>query len=127
MIDELTLDCVFKCDCPLVDVVFVHGLTGDPHDTWCTEKSGTLWPKWLQDDLDKISVYTLGYPASLFEKWANKEMDMFERAGNVLERFAGLGIGKKPIAFVTHSLGGILDDKATPRLMWFTRTRARCI
>ena len=45
---------------------------------------------------------------------------MFERAGNVLERFAGLGIGKKPIAFVTHSLGGILDDKATPRLMWFT-------
>ena len=108
MTDELTLDCVFKCDCPLVDVVFVHGLTGDPHDTWCTETSGTFWPKWLQDDLDQISVYTLGYPASLFEKWANKEMDMFERAGNVLERFAGLGIGKKPIAFVTHSLGGIL-------------------
>ncbi len=33
---------------------------------------------------------------------------MFERAGNVLEQLAGLGIGEKPIAFVAHSLGGIL-------------------
>ena len=33
---------------------------------------------------------------------------MFERAGNVLELFAGNGIGERPIAFVTHSLGGIL-------------------
>ena len=35
-------------------------------------------------------------------------MDMFERAGNALEQFAGNGIGERPIVFVTHSLGGIL-------------------
>ena len=35
-------------------------------------------------------------------------MDMFEQAGNVLEKFAGLAIGKRPIIFVTQSLGGVL-------------------
>ena len=35
-------------------------------------------------------------------------MDLFERAGNILERFAGYGIGARPIVFVAHSLGGIL-------------------
>lgn len=33
---------------------------------------------------------------------------MFERADNVLEQFAGKGLGKRPLVFVTHSLGGIL-------------------
>ena len=105
--DELTLESVFECEAPLIDVVFVHGLTGNPSDTWSTT-DGNFWPIWLQDDLDNVSVYTLGYPASLFEKWANKEMDMFERARNILEQFAGIGIGERPLAFVAHSLGGIL-------------------
>jgi len=92
----------------LVDVIFVHGLTGNACETWSDESGKEFWPNWLQADLQTISIYTLGYPASLFEKWAKKEMDMFERAGNVLERFAGFGIGERPIVFVTHSLGGIL-------------------
>lgn len=108
MTDELTVVPVFESDNSRLDVVFVHGLTGDPHDTWCTGANGEFWPTWLESDLEMISLYTLGYPASLLEKWPNKEMDMFERAGNVLERFAGIGIGRRPIAFVAHSLGGIL-------------------
>lgn len=90
-----------------LDVVFVHGLTGDPEDTW-TDPGGSFWPCWFEQEFATVALHTLGFPASLFEKWAKKEMDMFERAGNVLERFAGLGIGHRPIAFVTHSLGGIL-------------------
>ena len=53
-------------------------------------------------------MYSLGYPASVLRKPVKKEMDLFERAGNVLERFAGYGIGERPIVFVAHSLGGIL-------------------
>ena len=93
---------------PLVDVIFVHGLTGDAQRTWTVDSSDAFWPPWLQEDLDRLAVYTLGYPTSLFEKWAKKEMDMFERASNVLELIAGNGIGVRPIVFVSHSLGGIL-------------------
>ena len=95
-------------DDPVVDVIFVHGLTGDAHDTWTNESGDEFWPLWLQDELDRISVFTLGYPSSLFEKWAKKEMDMFERAANVLDLFAGHDIGQRPVVFVAHSLGGIL-------------------
>ena len=92
----------------MVDVIFVHGLTGDARATWTNESGDEFWPSWLQDDLKQITVYTLGYPTSLFEKWAKKEMDMFERATNVLELFAGHNIGHRPVVFVAHSLGGIL-------------------
>ena len=84
MRDEPLFHCVFAGASPLVDVVFVHGLTGDAHKTWTSDVEGEFWPQWLQGDLAHLSVFTLGYPTSIFEKWVKKEMDMFERASNVL-------------------------------------------
>lgn len=92
----------------LIDIVFVHGLSGDARSTWDCGGDDGFWPQWLAEDLGPCDIYCLGYPASVFEKWAKKEMDMFERADNVLEQFAGKGIGKHPLVFVTHSLGGVL-------------------
>lgn len=92
----------------IIDVVFVHGLSGDAKSTWDCGGSDGYWPVWLAQDIENSNVYTLGYGASVFEKWAKKEMDMFERADNILEQFAGKGIGKRPLIFITHSLGGIL-------------------
>ena len=108
MSDEPQFNRVSVGNNPLVDVIFVHGLGGDASKTWTNALHDEFWPQWLQDDLDYISVFTLSYPTSLFEKWTKKEMDMFERATNILELFAGHGIGQRPIIFVTHSLGGIL-------------------
>lgn len=92
----------------LIDIVFVHGLSGDAHSTWDCGGADGFWPQWLTKDIGPCNAYCLGYAAAVFEKWAKKEMDMFERADNVLEQFAGKGLGKRPLVFVTHSLGGIL-------------------
>lgn len=94
------------------DVIFVHGLTGDALETWRSEKTaegeGDFWPKWLVSDLPHVNFYTLGYPASLFAQWAKKEMNLYQRAKNVLEVLAAYGLGTRPLVFICHSLGGLL-------------------
>jgi hypothetical protein len=109
MNDELSFTTVCNGGAaPFMDVIFVHGLTGDPKETWACEKTGEFWPSWLCSDLSGVAIYSLGYPASLFAKWAKKEMDLFERAANALEYMTAKKIGQRPIAFVAHSLGGLL-------------------
>jgi len=91
-----------------LDVLFIHGLTGDASGTWSAGETKEFWPAWLCEKFPSINIYTVGYPSSIFEKWAKKEMNLHERANNIIEQLASCGIGKHPIALVTHSLGGIL-------------------
>jgi hypothetical protein len=90
----------------------IHGLVGDCVTTWTGpepgESAGTFWPKWIFEDFPNLNVYTLTYPASLFEKWATNEMGLYDRAKATLDYLASFGFGKRPIGFITHSLGGLL-------------------
>lgn len=106
MVKENSLEILHAAQIPLADLIFLHGLTGDPKETWRNEES--FWPDWLAEDFKHLNIYTAGYPASIFAQWAKKEMDLFERASNLLEHMAGLGLGKRPIIFVVHSLGGLI-------------------
>lgn len=51
---------------PRLNVLFVHGLGGDPVSTWCYEgglADGYFWPRWLAEDITGLAVYSVGYPA----------------------------------------------------------------
>ena len=111
MAEEKSIEKVCGCKSPAqFDFVFMHGLTGDSIATWTYAENGfsTYWPKWLCEDFPDTAVYTLGYQAGYFQKWAKQETNLHERAEIILEDLATHGIGQRPLAFVTHSLGGLL-------------------
>ena len=104
---RLSFEPVYVAQEPIMDVVFIHGLDGDPWETWMAERGDEFWPNWLINKFSNISVYTLGYPANIFA-WEENEMDMFERATSVLNTMLTRDIGKRPLVFISHSFGGIL-------------------
>ena len=90
------------------DLIFVHGLDGNAWSTWMQkDRQGTFWPSWLGQDFPEIGVWTLGYDSSS-SAWSGDTMPLKERANNVLNLFVQYDIGKLPIGFVCHSLGGLL-------------------
>jgi hypothetical protein len=118
------------CDDPsrLADVVFVHGLMGDAYRTWRhSEDEASSWPHWVAEAYANVGVWSLGYPASL-SKWsrapqwfrrhvlrkgdanpaAGHAMALERRAVNVLDRLLQRKLGRRPLIFVCHSLGGLL-------------------
>ena len=98
------------------DVVFVHGLNGDPRDYWGA--TGSHWPAWLGEELPDVGVWSLGYENAAFKprmlsllRFAfgrGFAMPLLDRARSVLLRFDVDGIGNKPLVFITHSMGGLL-------------------
>ena len=77
---------------PVADILFIHGLTGDPQATWTSANpQREYWPSWFCDEFSDVAVYTLGYPASIIEKWAKQEINLHERANNMLEQLASFG------------------------------------
>jgi len=95
----------------LMDVVLLHGLTGNQSDTWtsrnCAEEND-YWPEWLSADCEGVSVYAIDYDSSFFRAWADEKLNIHELATSSLELLASEGIGKRPLIIVAHSLGGIL-------------------
>jgi pimeloyl-ACP methyl ester carboxylesterase len=119
-----TLHKISGCDSEArkADVIFIHGLGGDAFGTWRHgDDNSSLWPGWLgQEFVDEIGVWSLGYAASP-SKWlrvlggfsrskrdAGYGMPLPTRAGQVLDSMVQHDIGRRPILFICHSLGGLL-------------------
>jgi tetratricopeptide (TPR) repeat protein len=94
---------------PRASVIFVHGLSGHAYDTWRrAPNNDTFWPLWLAQDVEGISVFTVAYEAPA-TNWLGTSMPLQDRAVNILEYLLsepGLKAGR--IAFICHSLGGLI-------------------
>ncbi|MCJ1348649.1 hypothetical protein MMC31_006882, partial [Peltigera leucophlebia] len=104
-----------------VDIVFVHGLNGDPHDTWTSQKSKNFWPKHLlppllQDEKARILVYGYDADVTSFTGDGVSRDKIHNHAENLV---AGLVANRRmrkmterPIVFIAHSLGGLVVKRA---------------
>lgn len=98
------------CDQPdrFADVIFVHGLDGDARTTWHPkDRPNVFWPNWLGEDVPTVGVWSLNYEVSALA-WKGHAMPLPDRATNVLDQLELEGIGRRPLMFVCHSLGGLL-------------------
>lgn len=93
-----------------IDVVFVHGLSGDPYKTWAaTDDPKDFWPRWLAEEVPTANVWTAGYDASPFIKALSGEGgSILDRSTSLLDFLVTNSLGARPIVFIVHSLGGLI-------------------
>jgi hypothetical protein len=97
---------IARADDPAVDVIFVHGLDGDPLDTWAMRNEEN-WQTWIAKAVPRANIWALGYRLRT-SKWFGGSMPMTTRAVNVLATLDAELSDKLPIVFVCHSYGGLL-------------------
>ncbi|KAL9270513.1 SERAC1-like protein [Drosera capensis] len=110
-----------------IDIIFVHGLRGGPLKTWRlydtnlsnksslvekidleAGKQDTFWPgEWLSADFPHARIFTLKYKTNLTQ-WSGASLPLQEVSSMLLEKLVAADIGKRPIVFVSHSMGGLV-------------------
>ena len=106
-----------------MDLVFVHGLNGDPKDTWTSKENGVFWPgqllpSFVEDQNVRILVY--GYDADVTSFKGTAGGVTKDKIHNHAERLiadlcANRRVRKateRPLIFVAHSLGGLVVKRA---------------
>ncbi|GMH23226.1 hypothetical protein Nepgr_025069 [Nepenthes gracilis] len=120
-------DSCLQAKVPPLDIIFVHGLRGGPFNTWRLSdnkssttsglvekidqeagKQDTFWPgEWLSADFPHARIFTLKYKTSLTQ-WSGASLPLQEVSLMLLKKLVAAGIGKRPVVFVAHSMGGLV-------------------
>lgn len=108
-------------DAPLLDVVFVHGIRGGAFATWRREgvlergaareslEKAACWPtSWLVPDLGpRVRLISAEYAAPA-SAWEGESLPFPHIAEQIAAKLAAAGVGRRPVVFITHSMGGLV-------------------
>ena len=103
-----------------VDIVFIHGLTGNAYNTWLDKETDVHWPsKLLRQDIEKSRILSFGYDADVIGIWGRGPASG-SRLSNHAENLVGKLVRERErsntetrkIIFVAHSLGGLVTEQA---------------
>ncbi|KAF2227930.1 Alpha/Beta hydrolase protein [Elsinoe ampelina] len=112
---------MFQCSEPAnknraVDIVLVHGLTGDRETTWTHRSTSCFWPEQLLPrDFPNARIFTYGYDADVGHMWSTVSQSRIgDHAQTFLTSLAherdSEGEADRPLFFIAHSLGGLVVE-----------------
>ncbi|KAJ5731165.1 uncharacterized protein N7483_005673 [Penicillium malachiteum] len=109
------LDTIHESPDAIVDICFIHGLTGDRDKTWTAHGQSVPWPKILLPKKLNARILMYGYDAHVTRKSVASSNRLINHAQNLLgDLTADRGLcnaSSRPIIFVAHSLGGLVCKK----------------
>ncbi|KAF8855271.1 hypothetical protein BDZ45DRAFT_507816 [Acephala macrosclerotiorum] len=100
------------------DLVAVHGLYGDPRETWTADGESNTWlEKNVHETYPNSRVMTFGYSNEVSRKGIATRISIREKALQLLEELLELRKGLQPgifqpLIFVAHDMGGIIVKEA---------------
>ena len=101
-----------------VDIVFVHGLTGNAYNTWLHKDTRVHWPsELLRRDIPHARILSFGYDANIVNLWnpasnsslSNHAQNMI---GDLVRNRERTNTETRKIIFVAHGLGGLVTEYA---------------
>lgn len=101
-----------------VDIVFVHGLTGNAYNTWLHKDARVHWPsELLRQDIPDARILSFGYDADIVNFWnpvSNSRLSNHAESlvGDLVRRRERTNTETRKILFVAHSLGGLVIEYA---------------
>lgn len=114
-------------DAPLIDIVFVHGIRGGAFATW--RRDGVLARGAARENLDRSVCWPTAWLAPKFPQarlisaeyyapasgWEGESLPLNYTAQQVAEKLAAAGVGRRPVIFVGHSMGGLVVKEIMAR------------
>ena len=101
-----------------VDIVFIHGLTGNAYSTWLHKGTNVHWPsQLLPQDLPDVRILSFGYDADIVNLWSPASMSRLSNhsenmVGGLVRKREETNTETRKIMFVAHSLGGLVTEYA---------------
>ena len=100
-----------------VDIVFIHGLTGDRERTWTYPSASAPWPKTLLPSyLPTSKILAFGYDAYIAKRGAANSNQLVDHSKDFLSALTSLRditeSSARPSILVGHSLGGVVCKDA---------------